>query len=99
MYRMLAVIAMLGVFGMAYADTGSPAPADATAKAATADQDQAAARSRVCPQDTGTRIKQKAGNCLSSPGRTYGSDELRSTGAVKTEEGLRKMDPSLTVTH
>jgi hypothetical protein len=94
---MLAVVAMLGALGVTHADTGSPPPADAGAKAVAAEQ--AAARSRVCPQDTGTRIKQKAGDCQSSPGRTYGSDELRSTGAINTGEGLRKMDPSLTVTH
>lgn len=98
MYRMLALVALLGVLGVAYADTGSLAPADTNSQTAAA-ADQAAARSRVCPQNTGTHIKQKAGDCLSSPGRTYGSDELRSTGAIKTEEGLRKMDPSLTVTH
>jgi hypothetical protein len=47
-----------------------------------------------CVQDTGSRIKQKPGDCR-GPGRSYSRDELDRTGAIDTAEALKRLDPSL----
>jgi hypothetical protein len=92
----IPALALLAVFGTALAD-GAAVPASSAAPGKTTDR--APASSRVCPQDTGSRLPRKEGECLSSGGRTYSSDELRSTGASNNAEALRRMDPSLTVSH
>ena len=95
MRQSILIFAFFGVFGAALADGGSAAaPAAQNAPANTPP-----AASRVCPQNTGSLLPRKPGDCLSSPGRTYGSEELRSTGAVNTGEALRQVDPSLTTSH
>lgn len=92
MYRSTLAIVLTGMSALAAGDPAAP-PAAQTQAATQPDA------SRVCPQDSGTRIKQQPGSCLSSPGRTYGSDEIRNTGATNAADALSKMDPSLTVRH
>ena len=47
-----------------------------------------------CIKETGTRIKQKEGECV-GPGRTYSRDELDRTGAFSAAEALKRLDPAL----
>jgi hypothetical protein len=47
-----------------------------------------------CIKETGTRIKQKEGECV-GPGRTYSREELDRTGSFSAAEALRKLDPAL----
>lgn len=83
---------LLAMAGNALADPAAPPPQDRR-------QDQAAQQpGTVCPQETGSRIKRQTGDCGTSPGSSYGSDELRLTGATDVGQGLRQMDPRLTVT-
>lgn len=49
------------------------------------------AAERLCVRETGTRVRH--GSC--QPGRVYTADDLRSTGAVDTQEALRRLDPSI----
>jgi hypothetical protein len=98
MVRSLIGAAFLGFAGAALADgAGAPASPPAPAAANTAARPDAA--SAGCLHDTGTHLKPKPGECLSSPGHSFGSDELSSTGATDVGGGLRMMDPTLTTTH
>ena len=90
MLRISIAAVLLVAGGAVLAD--DPAPEDQQVA-------QTQARSVVCPHDTGSHIKQQPGDCLSSPGRTYGSEELRSTGAINNADALRRVDPSLTTSH
>ncbi len=93
MRRSILALAFLSVFGMASADDNGAA---AVPSSKGLPPDAAPLTSQVCPQDTGSRIPRKPGDCLSSAGRTYSSEELRSTGSINAGDGLRRMDPSIT---
>ncbi len=92
MRRSILAFALLGVLGAAFADDGGAAVPVAQGAAAEA----VPPTDQVCPQDTGSHIRRKPGDCLSTAGRTYGSEELRSTGSINTGDGLRRMDPTIT---
>lgn len=74
-------------------------PHGATAEGATAKTTaESTPQPANCVRDTGTRIKAADGGCLSGvPGRSYGHDELQSTGAVDAGDALRKLNTDLTV--
>lgn len=96
MIRSLLTAAILGAATAAMAD--GPAPAAPTPAQTEVAQAQPATTAG-CLHDTGTHLKSRPGECLSSPGHSFGSDELRSTGATDVGGGLRMMDPTLTTTH
>jgi hypothetical protein len=98
MFRNVLAVALLGFATGALADGPGAAPPASSPQAAPAPagQDGMPDASAVCPQDTGSHIKRKPGDCLSSPGRTYGSQEISQTGATDVGGALRMMDPSLT---
>jgi hypothetical protein len=52
------------------------------------------ASTALCVQETGSRIKQKPGECIGA-GRTYSQEDLERTGAFTSAEALEKLDPGL----
>ena len=50
----------------------------------------------ACLPQTGTRIAKTEPNS-SEPGRCYGTDEIRNTGASNAGDALRLLDPSIVV--
>ncbi|WP_157572329.1 hypothetical protein [Nevskia soli] len=93
MRRSILAFVLLGVWGAALADDSGAAVSVAQGTSA---EEASPATDQVCPQDTGSHIQRKPGDCLSTAGRTYGSEELRSTGSINTGDGLRRMDPTIT---
>ena len=51
-----------------------------------------------CVADTATRIPVKASDCWAS-GRTWTSQDVKSTGATDAAQALRQLDPTVTVNH
>ncbi len=52
----------------------------------------------TCLKETGSRIPRNHDNdCIAANGRAYDRDDLQRTGSVTVGEGLRNLDPSLTV--
>ena len=96
MYRSILAFVLLGVFGAALAEDKAAASVPQTQVIPNGGED---ATPPTCPQETGTRLRRKPGECLSIPGRTYGSEELRATGATNVGDGLQRMDPALITSH
>jgi hypothetical protein len=55
------------------------------------------AQNAPCPT-TGSRLAAAGPNCM-TPGHSYSSDQISSTGATTTGGALQILDPSLTVHH
>jgi hypothetical protein len=53
-------------------------------------------KNAMCLKDTGSRISGVVAGC-SAFGRSYSSQEIRSTGSTTASEALRLLDPSITV--
>jgi hypothetical protein len=110
MYVKALAVTLLGFSAAVLADGGSAAavppaasaqsPAAPAPASATPDEKVSQNQPHVsgCLQDTGTHLRTRPGDCLSSPGHSYSSDEMRSTGASNSADALRLMDPSLTTT-
>ena len=47
-----------------------------------------------CLKETGSRIKQKEGECVGVPGQVLDKDDIDRTGAVSTADAIRKLAPS-----
>lgn len=50
---------------------------------------------RNCLQESGSRIKRAAGECLPTAGRSYSQRDLRKTGAFNAAEALILLDPAV----
>jgi hypothetical protein len=50
---------------------------------------------RSCLRETGSRIPPKPGHCLPVNGRSYSQEDLRRTGATRTADALRMLDPAI----
>jgi hypothetical protein len=52
-----------------------------------------------CVRETGSRIKSKKDKkgCNGLPGRSYGKDELDSTGEINVSDALGRLDPSIQI--
>jgi len=76
-------------------------PASASNGAPTPSKDRSVAKpgDRTCLQQTGSLIPPRNGNCLPVAGRSYGSDELRNTGAIDNAHALQMLDPSISRGH
>lgn len=65
------------------ADTAPPSPSPAPAKT----------EKPNCLKETGTRLKLKDGACLTAPGQVITHDQIENSGALTTEEAIRKLSP------
>jgi hypothetical protein len=88
MKRTLALGMLTALLAAACATTSPPEERKVAANAAGQKTDVA------CVNETGSRIKQKPGECISN-GRTYSQEELERTGSIDTAEALRRLDPSI----
>ncbi|HEY8586569.1 MAG TPA: hypothetical protein VIL60_07520 [Rhodanobacter sp.] len=101
MLKLVSIIAMAlcacGASGVLLAqDAPTPtAPAAATSVPSAASR-SASAVDPHCVRYTGSRIR-SATRCLPGAGRSYGQQDLQSTGEVGVGSALNRLDPAITI--
>jgi hypothetical protein len=95
---MLAAFVAATISGVASADAGAAASASSGNTTQKFEILPQLPEPAMCTEQTGTRIKAAAGDCISSlPVASYGKSEMDLIGATNVGDALRKLDSRVTI--